>query len=258
MGDFSNPRPNPKTFGELVEHLVLNNRRLQIGDEELFAPPYGRLNENIDCSLIDQGARRRLGAPRASRVEEEITGLTRGQPVGLGPDPQGRSNRPGEPWQARPAASSGDQGEDHPHRKASYSRQRSRHNPAHATGDAASVLVIAGPTASGKSALALELADAFSGTVINADSQQIYRDLRILTARPDATAEERAPHRLYGFLDAAERGSVGGWRARALDEIASSVGAGRLPILVGGTGLYLHALKNGLAPVPKIPEAIRQ
>jgi tRNA dimethylallyltransferase len=79
-----------------------------------------------------------------------------------------------------------------------------------------------------------------------------------LTARPDATAESRAPHRLYGFLDAAERGTVGGWRARALDEIATSTGAGRLPILVGGTGLYLRAIENGLAPVPKIPEAVRQ
>jgi tRNA dimethylallyltransferase len=102
------------------------------------------------------------------------------------------------------------------------------------------------------------LADAFGGTVINADSQQIYRDLRILTARPDATAESRVPHRLYGFLDASERGSVGGWRERALDAIATSTGAGRLPILVGGTGLYLRALKNGLAPVPKIPEAVRR
>jgi tRNA dimethylallyltransferase len=258
MGDFSNQRPNPKAFGELVEHLVLNNRRLQIGDEELFASSHGRLNENIDRSAFDQGARRHLGAPRASRVEEEITGLTRGQPVGLGPDPQVRRDRPGEAWQARPAASSGDQGEDHPHKKASYSRQRSRHKPAHATGDAASVLLIAGPTASGKSALALELADAFGGTVINADSQQIYRDLRILTARPDATAEARAPHRLYGFLDAAERGSVADWRALALGEIAAATGAGRLPILVGGTGLYLRALENGLAPVPKIPEAVRQ
>jgi tRNA dimethylallyltransferase len=154
--------------------------------------------------------------------------------------------------------SSGDQGEDHPHEQASYSRQPSRHKPALVSGDTASVLLIAGPTASGKSALALELADAFGGTIINADSQQIYRDLRILTARPDAAAEGRAPHRLYGFLDAAERGSVADWRTRALNEIAEAIGAGRLPILVGGTGLYLRALQNGLAPIPKIPEAVRQ
>ena len=120
------------------------------------------------------------------------------------------------------------------------------------------VLVIAGPTASGKTALALELAAAFDGTVINADSRQIYRDLRVLTARPDATAEQRAPHRLYGLLDAAERGSVANWRALALDEIAVATRAGRLPILVGGTGLYIRALERGLAPVPEIPEQIRQ
>src|SRR5712692_5491962 len=86
----------------------------------------------------------------------------------------------------------------------------------------APVILIAGPTASGKSALALELAAALDGTIINADSLQIYRDLRILTARPDGAAMARVPHRLYGFLDAAARGSVGHWRALALSEIAAA------------------------------------
>jgi tRNA dimethylallyltransferase len=120
-----------------------------------------------------------------------------------------------------------------------------------------SVIVVAGPTASGKSALALELAAARGGTIINADSQQIYRDLNILSARPDATAMARAPHRLYGFLDAAERGSVALWRERALAEIAAAHQSGSLPFLVGGTGLYLRALQGGLASVPVIPAAIR-
>jgi tRNA dimethylallyltransferase len=120
------------------------------------------------------------------------------------------------------------------------------------------VLVIAGPTASGKSALALELADALGGVVINADSLQCYLNLRILTARPDAAAERRAPHRLYGFLDARERGSAARWRALALKEIAAATRAGRLPIVVGGTGLYLRVLKNGLAPIPEIPGQIRR
>jgi tRNA dimethylallyltransferase len=120
------------------------------------------------------------------------------------------------------------------------------------------VLIIAGPTASGKSVLALELADMFGGTVINADSMQIYRDPRILTARPGAIAEARAPHRLYGFLDAGERGSAAQWCALALDEIAAVIRAGRLPIVVGGTGLYLLALERGLARIPKIPEEIRR
>jgi len=120
------------------------------------------------------------------------------------------------------------------------------------------VLVVAGPTASGKSALALELAEACAGTIINADSLQSYRDLRILTARPDEAAEARVRHRLYGFLDAAERGSVARWRMLALDEIAGATKAGRIPLLVGGTGLYLRAVTKGLAPVPEIPAAVRQ
>jgi len=118
-------------------------------------------------------------------------------------------------------------------------------------------VIIAGPTASGKSALALDLAEHYGGTIINADSLQTYRDLRILSARPGAAAEVRAPHRLYGFLDAAERGSAARWRDLALAEIALSVDAGRLPIVVGGTGLYLRALRTGLASVPDIPPAIR-
>src|SRR5712691_8773103 len=125
------------------------------------------------------------------------------------------------------------------------------------TPDRASVILIAGPTASGKSALALELAASFDGTIINADALQIYRDLRILSARPDEAATARVPHRLYGILDAAERGSVGHWRSLALGEIAAAHAAGRLPIVVGGTGLYLRALQHGLAAIPPIPAAIR-
>src|SRR5262249_58799274 len=137
----------------------------------------------------------------------------------------------------------GDQGEDHAHERASYFQNRVRHKPGCKRGDGRPpVLVIAGPTASGKSALALELANLFCGTIINADSLQTYRDLRVLTARPEVVAEQCAPHRLYGFLDAAERGSVADWRALALAEIAAAASADRLPILVGGTGLYLRPL----------------
>ncbi len=119
------------------------------------------------------------------------------------------------------------------------------------------VVVIAGPTASGKSALALGLAQAFDGTIINADALQVYRDMPILTASPDADARARAPHRLYGCLDASERGSAGQWREAALREIAASQSAGRLPLVVGGTGLYLRALREGLAAIPPIPPEIR-
>ena len=119
------------------------------------------------------------------------------------------------------------------------------------------VILIAGPTASGKSALAVELAAALDGTIINADALQIYRDLRILSARPDAAATNRAPHRLYGYLDASDRGSVATWRELALAEIAAAHTAGRLPVIVGGTGLYLRALQRGLAAIPVIPAPVR-
>jgi tRNA dimethylallyltransferase len=119
------------------------------------------------------------------------------------------------------------------------------------------VIIVAGPTASGKSALALELAVAFGGTVINADSMQVYRELRILTARPSAADEARAPHRLYGAVPAAEACTAARWREMAIAAVEEARGAGRLPILCGGTGLYLKALMEGLSPVPDIPDDLR-
>ena len=117
------------------------------------------------------------------------------------------------------------------------------------------VVVIAGPTASGKSGVALALAERCDGAIINADALQVYRELAILTARPDAAALARAPHHLYGVLAASEPCSAARWRALALDAIAAVVP--RLPIVVGGTGLYLRALLRGLAPLPPVPAAIR-
>jgi tRNA dimethylallyltransferase len=123
--------------------------------------------------------------------------------------------------------------------------------------DEGDVVVVAGPTASGKSAAALAIAEAFTGTVINADSMQLYRELAVLTARPGPELLARAPHRLYGVLPAAERGTAGRWLALAHSEIAMARAVGRLPILVGGTGMYLKMLAEGLAPVPAIPSDIR-
>jgi len=111
-------------------------------------------------------------------------------------------------------------------------------------------LIVAGPTASGKSALALAIAQRLGGTVINTDSMQVYRELRVLTARPTAAEEARIPHRLYGIRCAAEPGSVAWWRAEALTHMAESRTAGRLPILTGGTGMYFAALTDGLADIP--------
>ena len=119
-------------------------------------------------------------------------------------------------------------------------------------------ILIAGPTASGKSALALELAERLDGTVINADSMQVYRDLRILTARPTPEDEARAPHLLYGSVPAARAYSVGSFVTDAASAIAEVRAAGRRPILVGGTGLYFKALLEGLSPIPPIGADVRE
>lgn len=120
------------------------------------------------------------------------------------------------------------------------------------------VLIVAGPTASGKSGLALAVAEEFDGVIINADSMQIYRELRVLTARPSAEDEARAPHRLYGVLSAREVGSAALWRTMALAEIAAAHAAGKLAIVCGGTGLYLKALTQGLSPMPEPPADLRE
>ena len=119
-------------------------------------------------------------------------------------------------------------------------------------------ILLAGPTASGKSAAALALAERLRGVVINADSMQVYRELRILTARPTPSDEAKAPHRLYGIVSASEAYSVGRWLADAARAIEAARKEGRMPILVGGTGLYFKALLDGLAPVPDIPPEIRE
>jgi tRNA dimethylallyltransferase len=118
-------------------------------------------------------------------------------------------------------------------------------------------ILIAGPTASGKSALALALAEKLGGVIINADSMQVYGDLRIITARPTQADEARVPHRLYGHVDAAENYSVGRWCADAAKVLAAAEKEFAAVIFVGGTGLYFSALTRGLAAVPPIPAEIR-
>lgn len=119
-------------------------------------------------------------------------------------------------------------------------------------------VLIAGPTASGKSALALELALAAGGVVINADSMQVYRDLRIITARPTLGDEAQVPHRLYGHVDAAVNFSAGAWVGDAAKALEAAKAEGRLPIFIGGTGLYFKALTAGLSVVPPIPLEVRE
>ena len=121
----------------------------------------------------------------------------------------------------------------------------------------ARIWLIAGPTASGKSALALRLAELTGGEIVNADSMQLYRDLRLLTARPSAEEEARAPHHLFGSADAADAWSVGRWRAAAVAVLRKIAMRGGTAIVVGGTGLYFKALTEGLADLPPTPAAVR-
>jgi tRNA dimethylallyltransferase len=120
-----------------------------------------------------------------------------------------------------------------------------------------SAILIAGPTASGKSALALRFARALGGVVINADSMQVYRDLRVLTARPDREDEATAPHRLFGDVDGGVNYSAGLWLANASVAVNEARREGRLPIFVGGTGLYFKTLTQGLSAIPPVPEGVR-
>jgi tRNA dimethylallyltransferase len=118
-------------------------------------------------------------------------------------------------------------------------------------------LIVAGPTCSGKSALALGLAEALGGVVINADSMQVYRELRVVTARPTPEEEMLVPHALYGVRGAAEAGNAAWWRGAALAEMARARAAGKLPVLCGGTGMYFSALVGGIAEIPECGEAAR-
>ncbi|MDI5923669.1 tRNA (adenosine(37)-N6)-dimethylallyltransferase MiaA [Rhizobium leguminosarum] len=119
-------------------------------------------------------------------------------------------------------------------------------------------ILITGPTASGKSALAVELAKRHDGVVVNADSMQVYDTLRVLTARPSEEEMQGVPHHLYGHVPAGAAYSTGGWLRDVSALLPTLRAAGRLPVFVGGTGLYFKALTGGLSDMPEIPEALRK
>ena len=119
-------------------------------------------------------------------------------------------------------------------------------------------ILIHGPTASGKTKLAIALARRLDGEIVNADAMQCYRDLDVLTARPDAAELAAAPHHLFGHVDATDRHSAGDWVKEATAEIARIGGAGRVPVIVGGAGLYLTALTDGLSDIPPVSDEARE
>ena len=118
------------------------------------------------------------------------------------------------------------------------------------------VICLVGPTGTGKSQLALDIAERFHGVIVNADSRQLYRDFPLITAQPSSQDRTRCPHELYGFLSIDENYAAGRWAEEALQRIAQICQKGRLPLLVGGTGLYLRALLRGIVSIPPVPEAI--
>lgn len=121
----------------------------------------------------------------------------------------------------------------------------------------AEIAIVAGPTASGKSAHALRMAQARGGVIVNADSLQVYDALPVLTATPSVAERAQVPHRLYAFLQPDEAVSAARWRSLAIEEIRAALAAGLYPIVCGGTGFYLEALMHGLSPIPDVPEAVR-
>ena len=123
---------------------------------------------------------------------------------------------------------------------------------------AANIIFIAGPTAGGKSAAALSIAQKLDGEIVNADAMQVYRDLRILTARPSVADEAVVPHHLYGHLDGDTRCSAGMWAESAANVIGGIAARGKIPVVVGGTGLYFRALEEGLSPIPDVPASMRE
>ena len=120
------------------------------------------------------------------------------------------------------------------------------------------IIIIFGPTASGKSARAIDLAKEHNGVIINADSMQIYDDLPILTARPSPEEEQLVPHRLYGSLPVHEKCTAARWRDLAMDEIECAFQNGQTPLIVGGTGFYIKTLTDGLTPIPDVPDNIHE
>lgn len=120
------------------------------------------------------------------------------------------------------------------------------------------VIILTGPTASGKSSLGIRWAQRLNGVIINSDSQQVYQELRVLSARPSVEEEALVPHKLYGFRSILDPYSANLWRIDALQEIDKALEQGQVPILVGGTGFYIRALTQGLSPLPSIPADVRQ
>src|SRR5215213_2173029 len=217
--------------GQLVDAFLSDHSGIHVGDEQALAAGGEGLHHHVDRQVLQRGAQplRNSLIACAARRKEKVGGDAGIENANI---LRGRKHSDGER-----------------HRRIVEHRTRGIRNESgdvsHSDGSAGKAVLIAGPTASGKSTLALGLAEQIGGTVINADSMQVYRDLHVITARPTPEEEARAPHRLYGHVDASVNFSAGAWVADATKVLAEARAAGRMPIFIGGSGLYFKALTRG-------------
>jgi len=231
--------------GELVDAFLADHGRIHVGEEQRLAAGGRRLDDDVDRGTIQSNPDLGFELACVGRFREEV-GSDRAVEHGGAGDAGHGAGKAGEQGFAdqRLAVGGYECGDEHVR------------NRVKAAGQFGAVL-IAGPTASGKSALAIEIARRTGGTVVNADSMQVYADLRVLSARPSAAEEAMVPHRLYGHVDGAVNYSAMRYAADVTTLLAELRESGSLPILVGGTGLYFKAVTEGFSAMPPVPEDVR-
>lgn len=248
LGDLRDFRLDAEFGGEFVDTFLLDDGGIHVRNEELLAAAFRLLCGKVDFRLAECRACRCLRRCRVA-VKGDVAGFTFRQPHRFTGCGQG-APRCFDMRACKRRGFIAYQGQDIFHRG-------NRKEPYVSVAIGRAVL-IAGPTASGKSALALAVAERFGGEIINADSMQLYREMRIITARPSREEEARVPHHLYGVTGATEPLSAGRWAVRAAERMREIADRGALPVVVGGTGLYLRALIDGLSPVPQIEADLRE
>ncbi len=245
LGDRGDARADPGDIRKFVDAFLADQRRIHIRDQEPLPAMGKRLYDNVDGLVRERAVERRALDVQVSG-KNNIGGDALVEPAPALDATEGLRGAVDCCFGERRLRWIGDERGD----------EDGRHDASRRAGkDLRRALLIAGPTASGKSAAALALAKRFGATIVNADSMQVYRDLRILTARPTPDEEAGAPHRLFGAIDGAVNFSAGRW-ALAAGEILADMGEQPV-IFVGGTGLYFRALIEGLSDIPPVPEAVR-
>ena len=245
FGDFCDMLLQTDDGGELVDAFLADHRRIHVGEEQRLAAGRCRLDDDIDRGAVQSGPDIGFELARVGRFREEV-GCDFAVEHGCAGSARHSAAKAGEKGFAdeRLAVGGYECGDEHV-------RDRVK-----AEGQFGAVL-IAGPTASGKSALAIEIARRTGGTVVNADSMQVYTDLRVLSARPSEAEEAMVPHRLYGHVDGAVNYSAMRYVADVTKLLGDLHAKGSLPILVGGTGLYFKAVTEGFSAMPPVPEDVR-